>query len=87
MASALRSRIGQTVLTCLLAASLAMPLGAALVTHADPQPPLAGAGCGGAAVTDAGTEPVRFRFWIGAFEFSLALGGDAGFTLAFEGLR
>lgn len=85
MASALRSRIGQTGLACLLAATLGMPLGAALVAHADPQPPAADAPCGIEAVREA--EPVQFRFWIGAFEFSLAIGGQAGFMVAFEGLR
>ncbi len=85
MAAALRSRIGQTVLACLLAATLGMPLGAALVPHADPALPPADAACAVEAAREA--EPVRVRFWIGAFEFSLAIGGQAGFMVAFEGLR
>ncbi len=87
MASTLRSRLGPLVLACVLAcpvaAPIAMPLGAGLVAHADPEPVPAEWSC----ATAAAPEPVRFRFWIGAFEFSLALGGEAGFTLAFEGLR
>lgn len=85
MASALRSRIGQTVLACLVAAMLGVPLGAALVAHADPEPPASGAPCAIDAAREA--EPVQFHFWIGAFEFSLAIGGQAGFMVAFEGLR
>jgi hypothetical protein len=84
MASAFRHRIGQTVIGCLLAVTLGLPLGAALVAHADPEPPAAAACVSEGA---AQPEPVRFRFWIGSFEFSLSLGGYAGFALAFEGLR
>ena len=87
MASALRSRIGHTVLACLRAAALGMPLGAALVAHADPEPVVADAACASEAAPEPEPEPVRFRFWIGAFEFSLAIGGNAGFMVAFEGLR
>ena len=86
MASALRSRIGPTLLACVLAAALGVPLGAALIGAADPGTPRATAACA-SVESEAAPDPVRFRFWIGAFEFSLALGGQAGFTLAFEGLR
>lgn len=86
MASALRFRIAHTLLACLLAATLGIPLGAALVAHGDPAP-AAEAACSTAPTPDADPEPVRFHFWIGAFEFSLAIGGEAGFAVAFEGLR
>jgi hypothetical protein len=86
MASALRSRMCHTVVASLLAVALGMPVGAARVAHADPEPPVADTACEDAAA-EPGLEPVRFRFWIGAFEFSLAIGGQAGFMLAFEGLR
>lgn len=85
MASAIHHRISRTLLALLLAAVVGMPLGAAFVSHADPDPgpPVAGSACGGERAPD----PVRFRFWIGSFEFSLSIGGQAGFALAFEGLR
>jgi hypothetical protein len=83
MASAIHHRIGRTLLPLLLAAVIGMPLGAAFISHGDPAAPVAGTACGG----DPAPDPVRFRFWIGSFEFSLSIGGQTGFALAFEGLR
>ena len=83
MASAFHHRIGRTLLALLLAAVVGMPLGAAFISHGDPAASVAGAAC----ASEPAPDPVRFRFWIGSFEFSLSIGGQAGFALAFEGLR